>query len=220
MRCSTTRDLLNGCNPVLKSRSSWRAKLVSERFIAACALVVLSPIFITIALLITIDTGLPVFYRQVRIGWRGRPFMIYKFRSMVRDAERMEGGLDLSVGDNRITRVGRWLRTMSLDELPQLINVAQGEMSIIGPRPGLLDQVERYTRHQLRRLEVRPGLTGWAQTHGRNKLSWDERIEHDIWYIDHWSPWLDLCIIARTPLIVLTGDGLYGVDGRNPDVGE
>jgi lipopolysaccharide/colanic/teichoic acid biosynthesis glycosyltransferase len=217
---STTRALLDACNPPLQSRSSWRAKLALERFVAVCALVVLSPVFAAIAILIMSDTDLPVFYRQVRVGRGRRPFVMYKFRTMVRDAERMEGGLDLSVDDDRITRVGRWLRTTSLDELPQLINVAKGEMSLIGPRPGLLDQVARYTPRQLRRLEVRPGLTGWAQVRGRNALSWDERIEHDIWYIDHWSPLLDLRIAARTPFVVFSRDGLYGVDGRNPDIGE
>lgn len=216
----TTYDHREIRNRALERRRSWRVKLAIERITAGCALVILSPVFVLVALLTLFDSGLPVLYRQVRIGQGQHPFVMYKFRTMVRNAETMELGLDLSVDDDRITRVGRWLRTTSLDELPQLINVLKGEMSIIGPRPGLADQVERYTLRQRRRLEVRPGLTGWAQTHGRNNLSWEERIERDIWYIDHWTPLLDVRILAQTPFVVLSGEGLYGIDGRNPDIGD
>lgn len=195
-------------------------KRLLDRAAAFMLIVLLSPLALLIAMLIIADTGLPVFYRQVRVGHRGRPFLMYKFRTMVQNAETMEGGLDLSSDDSRITRVGRYLRALSIDEWPQLLNMVLGNMSFVGPRPGLPDQVERYTTRQLRRLEVRPGLTGWAQIHGRNALSWNERIEYDIWYIDHWSLWLDLRIVARTPRAVFSGQGVYGVDGRNPDVGE
>jgi lipopolysaccharide/colanic/teichoic acid biosynthesis glycosyltransferase len=124
---------------------------------------------------------------------------------MVAGAERMGSGWAVDEGDARITRVGRVLRRLSLDELPQLVNVLRGEMSLIGPRPTLAYQVERYTPRQRRRLEVKPGLTGWAQVHGRAALPWDERIELDVWYVEHRSPWVDLVILLRTPLNLFAG---------------
>jgi lipopolysaccharide/colanic/teichoic acid biosynthesis glycosyltransferase len=152
--------------------------------------------------------GHPI-YTQTRAGKDGRPFSIYKLRTMVSGAEFTGGGLAIQEGDNRITRLGRLLRRYSLDELPNLYNVVRGEMSIVGPRPTLPVQVAQYTERQRGRLAVKPGITGWAQINGRAALPWSERIELDLWYVEHRSLALDLKIIARTLAMVLTGKGLY-----------
>ncbi len=144
-------------------------------------------------------------FRQVRVGKDGRDFELLKLRTMVPDAERKGAGYAVDKGDPRITRVGRVLRRTSIDELPQLWNVVRGDMSIVGPRPTLRYQVDRYTEHQRRRLGVRPGLTGWAQVHGRAELPWAERIELDVWYVEHHTPALDLKILLRTPLALFGG---------------
>jgi lipopolysaccharide/colanic/teichoic acid biosynthesis glycosyltransferase len=146
-----------------------------------------------------------VLYRQTRVGRDGIDFDLLKLRTMVVDAESQGAGFAVDKGDSRITPAGRLLRRLSLDELPQLWNVLRGEMSVIGPRPTLRYQVERYTPRQRRRLEVRPGITGWAQVHGRAALPWDERIELDVYYVEHRSPWLDLKILAKTPLALFSG---------------
>jgi len=146
-----------------------------------------------------------VLFRQTRVGKDGRDFELLKLRSMVVDAERQGAGYAVDRGDARITRVGRVIRRTSIDELPQLWNVVRGDMSVIGPRPTLRYQVERYTERQRRRLEVRPGLTGWAQIHGRATLPWAERIELDVWYVEHRSPRVDLKILLRTPLALFGG---------------
>ena len=152
-----------------------------------------------------LEDGGPVLYRQRRVGLRGKEFELLKLRSMEVGAERRGAGFAVDKGDPRITRVGRLLRRTSIDELPQLWNVVRGEMSVIGPRPTLAYQVERYTPRQRKRLEVKPGLTGWAQIHGRAKLPWDERIELDVWYVEHRSVKTDLLILLRTPLALLGG---------------
>jgi lipopolysaccharide/colanic/teichoic acid biosynthesis glycosyltransferase len=157
------------------------------------------------ALAIKLEDGGPVLYRQRRVGRDGREFELVKLRTMVVGAETQGAGWAVNRGDPRITRVGRVLRRLSLDELPQLWNVVQGEMSLIGPRPTLKYQVDRYTDHQRRRLEVKPGITGWAQIHGRAALPWEERIELDVWYVEHRSPRLDLKILLRTPLALFGG---------------
>ena len=144
-------------------------------------------------------------FRQTRVGKDGEDFELLKLRSMVVDAERQGAGLAVDRGDARITRVGRVIRRTSIDELPQLWNVVRGDMSVIGPRPTLRYQVERYTERQCRRLEVLPGLTGWAQIHGRTTLPWAERIELDVWYVEHRSPRVDLKILLRTPIALLGG---------------
>jgi lipopolysaccharide/colanic/teichoic acid biosynthesis glycosyltransferase len=144
-------------------------------------------------------------YRQTRVGKDGVDFELLKLRTMVVGAERQGAGWAVNRGDPRITRVGRLLRRLSIDELPQLWNVVRGEMSMIGPRPTLRYQVERYTPRQRRRLDVKPGITGWAQIHGRASLPWDERIELDVWYVENRSPWLDLVILLRTPLALFSG---------------
>ena len=172
---------------------------------AGLGLVVASPILATAALAIKLDDHGPVFYRQRRVGLNGEEFELVKLRTMEVGAERKGAGLAVNEGDPRITRAGRVLRRLSIDELPQLWNVVRGDMSLIGPRPTLAYQVERYTPRQRRRLEVRPGITGWAQIHGRAQLPWDERIELDVWYVEHRSPWLDLKIIARTPRALFAG---------------
>ncbi len=144
-------------------------------------------------------------YRQQRVGKDGVEFELLKLRTMVVGAEHLGAGFAVDRDDARITRVGRLLRRLSIDELPQLWNVVHGEMSLIGPRPTLSYQVERYSDHQRRRLEVRPGLTGWAQVHGRAELPWDDRIELDVWYVEHRSAWRDLNILARTPFALFRG---------------
>ncbi|HEX9417156.1 MAG TPA: sugar transferase [Gaiellaceae bacterium] len=168
-------------------------------------LLLASPVLLVAALAIVLEDRGPVLYRQRRVGRRGREFELLKLRTMVVGAEKLGAGYAVNRGDPRITAVGRSLRRLSLDELPQLWNVLRGDMSLIGPRPTLSYQVERYTPRQRKRLEVKPGITGWAQIHGRAKLPWEERIELDVWYVEHRSAWLDLQILARTPLALLTG---------------
>jgi len=157
------------------------------------------------ALAVKLTSRGPVLYRQSRVGKDGADFELLKLRTMVVGAERQGAGFAVDRGDPRITRAGRVLRRLSLDELPQLWNVVRGDMSVVGPRPTLRYQVEQYTPRQLRRLEVKPGITGWAQVHGRATLPWTERIELDVWYVEHRSPALDLKILARTPLALFGG---------------
>jgi lipopolysaccharide/colanic/teichoic acid biosynthesis glycosyltransferase len=173
--------------------------------VAGSALVVAAPLLAMAALAIKVEDGGPVFYAQTRVGKDGVDFELLKLRTMVPDAERLGAGYAVDEGDPRITRVGRVLRRLSLDELPQLWNVVRGDMSVIGPRPTLRYQVERYDERQRRRLEVKPGITGWAQIHGRATLPWPERIELDVWYVEHRSRRLDLTILARTPLALFSG---------------
>ena len=172
---------------------------------SAVGLVVSGPFLASAALAIKLDDGGPVLYRQRRVGHHGEEFDLLKLRTMVIGAEKQGAGWAVNRGDPRITRAGRLLRRLSLDELPQFWNVLRGDMSLIGPRPTLSYQVEQYTPRQRRRLEVKPGLTGWAQIHGRAALPWDERIELDLWYVEHRSPWLDLKILVRTPLALFRG---------------
>jgi lipopolysaccharide/colanic/teichoic acid biosynthesis glycosyltransferase len=172
---------------------------------ASLGLVLASPFLAAAAIAIKLDGGGPVLYRQQRVGKDGREFELVKLRTMVVGAESQGAGWAVDHGDPRITRVGSVLRRLSLDEVPQLWNVVRGEMSLIGPRPTLAYQVEQYTPHQRRRLDVRPGITGWAQVQGRASLPWEERIELDVWYVEHRSPRLDLKILARTPLALFGG---------------
>jgi len=183
-----------------------------DLLIAAPALIVTSPLLAICSLAIKLDSRGPVLYRQSRIGRDGVPFDLLKLRTMVVNAENMGAGLYIEDRDPRITRVGRLLRRLSLDELPNLFNVISGELAIVGPRPTVKAQVDRYTDHQRRRLEVRPGITGWAQVNGRTSLSWPERIELDVWYVDNRSLWLDLRILTRTARMLVTGHGLYSSD--------
>jgi lipopolysaccharide/colanic/teichoic acid biosynthesis glycosyltransferase len=176
---------------------------------AAAALLLCAPLLASAVLAIRLETRGRAIYRQRRAGRHGEPFDLFKLRTMVDGAEHTGAGLAVNANDSRITRVGALLRRSSLDELPNLLNVLRGEMSLIGPRPTLPVQVEQYTARQRRRLEVKPGITGWAQVNGRASLPWSERIELDLYYIEHRSLALDLKILARTPALVLGGGGLY-----------
>ena len=178
--------------------------------IAAVGLVVLSPVVLIAALAIKLDSRGPVIYRQRRAGRDGRPFELLKLRTMHGGADPVGVGTPVLEGDPRVTRVGAVLRRFSLDEVPNLLNVLRGELAIVGPRPTLEAQVELYTPRQRRRLEVEPGITGWAQVNGRAGIPWDERIELDVWYVDNRSAWLDLRILGRTIRRLVTGHGLYG----------
>jgi lipopolysaccharide/colanic/teichoic acid biosynthesis glycosyltransferase len=178
-------------------------------FASALALVLSSPVMLASVLAIKLDSRGPAFYRQRRAGLHGEPFDLLKLRTMVDGAEHVGAGLAVNAGDARITRVGSFLRRTSLDELPNLVNVLRGEMSLIGPRPTLPAQVAQYTERQHGRLAVKPGITGWAQVNGRASLPWSQRIELDLYYVEHRSLLLDLRILARTPMLVLGGGGLY-----------
>ena len=180
--------------------------------LAAMLLVVTAPLLALAAIAIRLESRGPVFYRQLRVGREGEPFELWKLRTMVPGAEAMGAGVYVIEGDPRITRVGRKLRRFSLDELPNLVNVLRGEMAIVGPRPTVQEQVDRYTERQRRRLEVKPGITGWAQINGRTSLPWPERIELDVWYVEHRSMRLDLRILSRTARLLATGHGLYSED--------
>ena len=192
-------------------------KRIIDVVISGIGLIILFPIFIIIGILIKLDSKGPVFFRQERVGESGKIFRAFKLRTMVDNAENVGLGYEIAKDDNRITRVGKCLR-WGIDELPQLINVFKGDMSLVGPRPTLPHQVKKYSEREKRRLEVKPGITGWALVNGRNILSWPERIKLDIWYIDHWSMWLDLKILLKTIWVVIfTREGIYGKDGVNWD---
>jgi lipopolysaccharide/colanic/teichoic acid biosynthesis glycosyltransferase len=185
-----------------------------DLLVASLALALAAPLLALAAILIKLESRGPVFYRQRRVGRGGQPFELWKLRTMVPGAESMGAGIYVVEGDPRITRTGRLLRRFSLDELPNLVNVLRGEMAIVGPRPTVQEQVDRYTDRQRRRLEVKPGITGWAQVNGRTSLPWPERIELDVWYVEHRSLRLDLRILARTIRMLATGHGLYSDDLR------
>jgi lipopolysaccharide/colanic/teichoic acid biosynthesis glycosyltransferase len=180
--------------------------------VAVVVLAVAAPLLAVAAAAIRLESRGPVLYRQRRVGRHAEPFQLWKLRTMVPKAETMGAGVYVIEGDPRITRVGRLLRRFSLDELPNLVNVLRGEMAIVGPRPTVQEQVDRYTERQRRRLEVKPGITGWAQVNGRTSLPWPERIELDVWYVEHRSLWLDLRILAKTARMLATGHGLYSED--------
>ena len=173
--------------------------------VAGAGLVLTSPLIALAALATKLEDRGPVLYRQTRVGKDGVDFEVLKLRTMVVGAEKLGAGYAVDQGDRRITRVGRVLRRTSIDELPQLWNILRGDMSVIGPRPTLRYQVEQYDDHQRRRLEIRPGLTGWAQVHGRASLPWAERIELDVWYVENRSAKVDLGILLRTPLALFRG---------------
>jgi len=177
--------------------------------VAAVLLAVSAPPLAVACVAIRIESRGPAFYRQRRVGKGGVQFDLVKLRTMVPGAEAMGAGLAVDEGDPRVTRVGALLRRWSLDELPNLVNVLRGDMSIVGPRPTVQVQVSQYTPRQRGRLAVEPGITGWAQVCGRAALPWHERIELDLWYIEHWTLRLDLRILARTAQLLLSGKGLY-----------
>ena len=185
--------------------------------IAGAGVVVSAPLLGLAALAIKLEGGGPVLYKQTRVGRHGEDFELLKLRTMVVGAEKLGAGYAVDRGDARITRVGGVLRKLSLDELPQLWNVVRGEMSVVGPRPTLRYQVDQYDERQLHRLDVKPGITGWAQIHGRAALPWAERIELDLWYVEHRSPLTDLLILLRTPLALFRGTYKGERGGWRPD---
>jgi lipopolysaccharide/colanic/teichoic acid biosynthesis glycosyltransferase len=178
--------------------------------LASIGLLVVGPLLLVAAIAIKLTSPGPVIYRQQRVGKDGHVFEVLKLRTMRKGADPVGVGTPVLEGDPRVTRVGGLLRRFSLDELPNLVNVLRGEMAIVGPRPTLGAQVDLYTPRQRRRLEVKPGLTGWAQVNGRAGIPWEERIELDVWYVDHRSARLDLRILGRTVRMLATGHGLYG----------
>jgi len=186
--------------------------------VSSTALVVLLPLFVTVALMVKVESQGPAFFRQERVGRYGRIFNIWKFRSMFEESSSPKSDFRTGRNDRRITRVGRVLRASSIDELPQLINVLMGHMTFIGPRPTLPHQAERYDDYQRRRLEVRPGITSLASTKGRNRLSWADRIDLDVWYVDNRSLILDMKILLRTFWVAfVTRDGVYADGDKNDD---
>ena len=199
-----------------RRRLQLAVKRLLDLLVSLIGLSMLAPLFLVIVVAIKLHDRGPVFFRQERVGKGGRPFRVWKFRTMIVGAASTGLGHTVAVDDARITRVGCVLRNWGLDELPQLINVSVGEMSLVGPRPTLAYQVEHYNAEQRRRLEMKPGVTSLAVVSGRNALPWKERIELDVWYVDNWSLWLDLKILFRTLWCVLvTRAGLYGEDGVN-----
>ena len=221
IRKRTSSRMPDRSHPAVRSRFKRGVDLA----LSALALAVLAPVLVVIAVLVRVTSKGPAFFRQERVGLDGRPFTVFKFRTMYLDnddtlhrelctrqllgedeAETSDGVFKLE-DDPRVTSVGDWLRRVSLDELPQLINVLKGEMSLVGPRPGLQWEVDLYRPEHLRRLAVRPGITGLWQVSGRNHLSMLEMLDLDVRYVEEWSPWLDLRIIAMTPIVLLRGDG-------------
>ncbi len=182
-----------------------RSKRVFDLIAASLGLIVLSPVLLLLAILVRTLLGAPIIFRQQRPGYEGRPFELYKFRTMT-DAKDAEGRL---LPDSvRLRPFGRFLRAISLDELPELFNILRGEMSLVGPRPLLMDYLPLYSPEQRRRHDVLPGLTGWAQVHGRNALDWPARFALDVWYVDHWSFWLDIRILLMTVWKVVSREGI------------
>lgn len=184
-------------------------KRSSDLVLSILLLILLSPVMVLTAILVRMKLGRPVLFRQVRPGLHGVPFTIYKFRTMT-DARDAEGGL--LPDEVRLTAFGKWLRRISLDELPQLFNVVKGDLSLVGPRPLLVEYLPLYTEEQARRHLVRPGITGWAQIHGRNAITWEQKFELDCWYVDHRSFWLDLMILMRTLKKVVRAEDIQAAD--------
>lgn len=173
-------------------------KHAADWLVAAALLIALSPLFVIVAALVKMTSRGPAFFRQPRLGIRGEIFRVWKFRTMVDGAARTGSEMRTMASDPRITKVGRVLRRTRIDELPQVLNILAGEMSLIGPRPALPFQYDYYEEWEERRLDMRPGITGWSQTHGGNCLTWDERIVLDVWFVDHWSLWVDLQVLFST----------------------
>lgn len=188
-------------------------KRIIDFLFSLIILLILLPLFLVVAILIKLDSKGPVIFKQSRLGKDGNVFKVWKFRTMIDNAEKMGTGLTTAQNDPRITRVGKILRKASIDELPQLINVLKGDMSFIGPRPAPVHHLKQYNENERQRLKVLPGITGWAQVNGRNILTWPERIEKDIWYVNNISFLLDLKIAFKTIKVVLFSEGVYS--GRN-----
>jgi lipopolysaccharide/colanic/teichoic acid biosynthesis glycosyltransferase len=193
-------------------------KRLLDVLLSGIALVLLAIPLLLIAAAIKLDSKGPALFRQERIGKNAQPFMIFKFRTMRRGAEAETTHIYIGAENPNITRIGYWLRRWALDELPQLLNVFKGDMSLVGPRPTLRYQVERYDEKQKLRLLVKPGLTGWAQVNGRNKLNWSQRMEYDIWYVQNWSLHVDAKILLLTPMAVLRRDFAYADEVAQDDI--
>jgi len=187
-----------------------RLKRLMDIIISLCLIVLSSPLWLIIAILVKVTSPGEIIFQQKRLGQFGKVFHMYKFRTMVSGAEKMGSGMFLEENDSRITPLGKWLRKTSLDEIPQLLNVLKGDMSIVGPRPAPLHHLMRYNERQRARLEMKPGITGWAQIKGRNEIFWPERIEYDLWYLKHQSFFLDIFIIFYTFAMVFFSKGIQG----------
>jgi len=181
------------------------SKRLFDLAVTTIGLIIILPLMLALSLVVWIFLGTPILFRQPRPGYKGRPFITYKFRTMT---NRTGADGNLLSDAERLTSFGRFLRSTSLDDMPQLFNVLRGEMSLVGPRPLLMRYLERYTPEQMRRHDVLPGITGWAQINGRNALDWEEKFRLDVWYVDHWSFWLDLKILLLTPWKVFTREGI------------
>ncbi len=188
-----------------KNSSIPKSKRVLDIFLTILAILMLSPLFFILAILVVIKFGTPIIFRQQRPGYKGEPFWVYKFRTMTNARDAQD---NLLPDSQRITHLGKFLRSYSLDELPELFNILRGEMSLVGPRPLLMQYLERYSPEQARRHDVLPGMTGWAQINGRNALTWKDKFILDVWYVDHWSFWLDIKIIFLTIGKVLRREGI------------
>lgn len=192
-----------------------RVKRCIDFLVSFSGLVLVAPVFLIVAAAIRITMGTPVFFRQLRPGLNGAPFYLVKFRTM---RQPRQGENSAESDRVRLTRLGRFLRSTSLDELPTLWNVLKGDMSLVGPRPLLMQYLDRYTPEQARRNEVKPGITGWAQVHGRNAITWEKKFSHDVWYVDHQSVWLDIKILFITFLKVLKREGIsHGSEATMPE---
>ena len=201
-------DLIKHLIIMYKMKSIW-FKEIFDKIVSFVALVILLPIFLVVAILIKIDSKGTVFFRQERVGKNGKIFKPFKFRTMITGADEKTKGIYIDKENPYVTRVGKFLRRSGIDELPQVINVLKADMSFVGPRPTLQYQVEKYNDFQKKRLLMKPGITSWALIHGRNKLTWPERIEYDVWYVEHWSFWFDIKILFKTVWVVAKGEGLY-----------
>ena len=193
--------------------SSSVAKRCLDIILASLALVFLSPLFAVIAIAVKLTSPGPIIFHQTRVGLNNRPFTFYKFRSMLEGAEHKGLGYAVEQDDDRITKVGKYLRNASLDELPQLFNILKGDMSLVGPRPTIPSEVAKWPKELMLRQQVRPGISGWAQINGRNLISWDEKLILDVWYVKNWSLWLDIKILLKTVPTLLKQKEIYGADG-------
>jgi lipopolysaccharide/colanic/teichoic acid biosynthesis glycosyltransferase len=181
------------------------SKRMFDLVATSLALILLSPLILILTILVRLVLGTPILFRQSRPGYKGKPFSIYKFRTMT-DARDSDG--NLLPDSARLTRFGQFMRSLSLDELPELFNILRGDMSVVGPRPLLMEYLPRYSPEQMRRHDVHPGLTGWAQVNGRNAITWPDKFKLDVWYVDHWSFWLDMKILLMSLWKVVTREGI------------
>ena len=193
-------------------------KRIIDVVVSGIGLIILFPIFVIIGILIKLDSKGPVFFIQERAGKDGKIFKAYKLRTMIHGADKITKGVIFGEDNPYITKAGKFIRRTGFDELVQLINVFKGDMSLVGPRPTLPYQIKNYNNVQKKRISVKPGITGWALINGRNNLTWTKRIELDLWYIKHWSIWLDMKILISTVYVVIKGEGMYAEKGRKDKI--